>query len=444
MVRSMKKRNSLLLLGCLVSGLLLVSCGEDNSSSSQTTDETAYAYCIEYYNASFGNYGSFAIGAMEGVELETDFSDLTKFTLGDAFSGMRIESAQYSDDNYIVSFDLTGSLAEGSSGSIEGEGIVKGRSVKIDVPIAEAYMSSETVIYEGLSEQEVTLELTNSCFNTGLTASDFALTGAAKNMSVKAVSVEQAKDEEGNDALPQTAVLTLSGDPDGTDYAYIEVKSSALTYNKNLSVSLKTDVRGVFILNDNIDTFSLTDVLSIEATNIDFNESITKDDVTFGGVLKDYATVKSIERVSSKLITLTLAFPYTYLESESGSNIGYVKLSSEATSAGKEVVCSALVGVPEIKSDIKINGKAVTMELVLENGEWNLLGPSPFQVCNPDGSEVIVSELSVVNLDESLSIKFNLPDDCSGLLYFTLENAYSVVSSDGGSVDVSVKTYFYI
>lgn len=70
--------------------------------------------------------------------------------------------------------------------------------------------------------------------------------------------------------------------------------------------------------------------------------------------------------------------------------------------------------------------------------------PYPFKAYCADGTEILVSNLEIVNLDEHLSIKFNLPSDCEGLLFFELKNAYDVVKADENTEYVTVKTYFYI
>ncbi len=443
MVIEMKARKTSLLFASLLAGLALFSCSKAEDASSSANEEASYAYCREYYSAAYGNYGGFAIGALEEAELETSFPDLSKFTLGGAFSSMKIDSAVFSEEDYLISFSLSGSLSSGRSGSIEGEGIVKGRSVKVDVPISEASLSSESLVYEGLSEQEIELELSNSCFNKDLKPSDFTLSGAAKGMSVKSVSTPSSVDEEGNEELSQNATLILSGESDGSDYAYLTVSSSALTYNADLSLALKTDVRGAYILNECIDTFSLSDTLTIQANNISFNEGIKASDVSFGGALKDYASVKKVERVSQTLLSLELSFPYTYLNPDNVLSLGYVNLDASATSANKEVVCSAVVGVPEIDVSLSVNGKAVSLSLTLEHGEWNLLDFYPFTVCHPDGSEILASGVDAIDVDEALELNFTLPDDCSGLLYLTLENAYDVVTSEG-KTSVTVKACFNV
>lgn len=441
----MKKKTVLALTIAALCLCSLTACNEEEKT--ETPDETAYAYCTEFYNAAFGNYGSFSVTASDNAELETSFDDLTKFTLGEAFSGLKIESAVYSEDDYRITFSLTGALAEGDNGTIEGNGIVKGKSVKVSVPVASAEATSESVVYGNASEQQIELNLMNACFNKTIAPKDFVLSGAAKNMTIKSVSTDSAVDEDGNDELSQSAILTLTGATDGTDYAYIEISASATTYNKPLTVSLTTDFYGASVLNDHIDTFKLSDTVYVQAHNEFFKKDINTDNITFDGALKDYATIKEVEFVNSELVALHLSFPYTFVnayDSNKNDSIGYIKFGADAIESGKEFSCSVLVASPDINYVLRIDEKNVSMEFTLDHEEWNLLSFYPFQVYYPDGTEVLVQNIETVNLDEYLSIKFTLPDTYEGLLYFELADAYNIVKSDGSSEDITIKTYFYI
>ena len=61
-----------------------------------------------------------------------------------------------------------------------------------------------------------------------------------------------------------------------------------------------------------------------------------------------------------------------------------------------------------------------------------------------DGTEILVSGIDIVNLDDYLSITFILPDNCQGLLYFEIEDAYDIIKDESSKQNVTIKTYFYI
>ncbi len=437
----MKKKIILALKSVVLCLCMLSACNRTNNSDT-TNDEIAYAYCTKFYDVAFGNCGSFSITAMDNAELETTFDDLTKFTLGEAFTGLKLEYAEYNEANYSVTFSLSGALAEGDKGTIEGNGIIKGKSVKVDVPISSADVTTESVVYDNVEEQQIKLDLVNACFNKTLTTSDFVLSGAMKNMTIKSVSTDNTVDDDGNDVLSQSAVLTVTGSPDGTDYAYIEILTNATTYNKPLSVSLTTDFYGANVLNDHIDTFKLSDVIYIRANNESFSKSINKDDITLDGALKNYATISEIEFVSDKLVALHLSFPYTFIDTN--DSIGYITFGANATESGKVFSCSVLIATPEIKFTLQVQDKNVSMELTLDHEEWNMLSSYPFKVYYIDGTEVLVRNVDIVVIDEYLSIKFTLPDACEGLFYFELSDAYNIFKEDNTTENVMVKTYFYI
>lgn len=425
----------------ITASLFAFSC-KDKGKGNNTPDETAYAYCTEFYNVAFGNYGSFTLTASDNGELETNFDDLTLFTLGGAFSGLKIEYAVFSEENYSVTFTLSGALDNGDTGTIEGKGIIKGKSVKVNVPISPASASSESVIYDNVAEQKIELQLINACFNKTLSATDFVLSGASKNMAIKSVSTVNTVDDDGNDVLSQTASLTLTGSPDGTDYAYVEILASATTFNKPLNISLKTDFYGASVLNDHIDTFTLSDVVYVKANNVAFKKTIGKDDITLDGSLKNYAEIAEVEFINGEQLAIRLTFPYTFVNVN--DSIGYIKFKANATDSGKEFSCSVIVASPEINYEIQINDKTVVMELTLDHEEWNLLSPYPFKVYYQDGTEILVSGIDIVNLDDYLSITFILPDNCQGLLYFEIEDAYDIIKDESSKQNVTIKTYFYI
>lgn len=437
----MNKKIVLSLITIIASVFLLASCNKDDNNVDNTED-TAYAYCTTYYSTECGNGGSFEISPLEDAELETDFSDLSKFTLGGAFSGMTLSAVTLADDSSKAEFYITGELVAGDSGSVEGEGIIKGKSVKVDVPITQAFAESSSKIYAGVEEQTITLELTATCFNKNLTADNFVLSGAAEGMTIKSINSNATTDTDGEEYLSQTAELTLTGKPDGTDYAYITILSSATTYNKDLDVSLATDFYGGTITNDSVDTYKLADTVYIKANNLNFNASIKSDDITLGGAFENYATIVEVEYISSDMVAIKMSFPYTFVSTS--SEVGYISFVADSNEEGIAFSCFAILKAPKISYDLGIDGNQVTMQLTLTDEEFNLLDSYPFTLCKADGTEIIVSDLEIENLGEYLSVKFTVTEGFSGLLYFELENAYNIVDEKGETQNVTIKTAFYV
>ena len=439
-MKTMKKKFVGLL--CLVLCLTCLAACIKGGSNPPNADEIT-VYCSQEYSASFGNYGFFAVTVMEEeVELETTFDDLSGLQLGGAFSGMRIDRAQYNETDHQIEFCVIGELASGKYGTVEGEGIVKGLSVKVNVPISEAFASANGVLYESVEQQKIELELLGACFNKDITAADFVLRGAMRNMTVTAVSTDHAVDDDGEEVLSQTAILTVSGLADGTDYAYIEISDAATTYNQPLQVVVNTEHRGAVVTNEYIDTFALSDVIYVEAKNLTFSETVTVEDVTLGGILQDYAVLRSVDVVNDSMLALHLSFPHTFVGGE--DPMGYITLDADTNDAQLEIVCSAVVAAPTLEYSIEIDGKQVFMELTLEHAEFNLMDMYPFTLYYSDGEEILVTDLEIVDIDEYLSISFALPSDCEGLLYFELEDAYDVVAPNGSTESVTVKTYFHV
>ncbi|MGN1372654.1 MAG: hypothetical protein ACI4VK_01250 [Candidatus Coproplasma sp.] len=435
----MKKK---LLLGSIVLALCcftFAACNNNDGISDGSDDSTAYVYCSQYYDVSFGNYGTFSIVPLDDSELEKSF-DLSKITLSGAFNGMSITAATLSDDEYSATFSLSGSLVEGDYGIVSGEGIVKGKSVEITVPITQVYANSESKVYGNAGEQTVEIDLVSACFNKELTPADFTLSGAAKDMTVKSVSTDYVTDTDGEIILSQTATLTLIGEPDGTDYAYIDVSSNATTYNKTLRTVLETDYYGAVILNDSIDSYTLSDTVYIKANNVTFSETIAKDDLTFAGALKDYAVIEELDFVDESMIGLRLSFPYTFIDFNDA--IGYISFGAESNAEGKTFSCSAYLSSPEMDYTITVNNTTATLIITLANEEFNLIA-SP-TVTTEDGVVIFVSGVDIIDMDNYLSITFNLPENYSGMLYLEIEDAYDIKKSDGTYENVSIKTAFYI
>lgn len=419
---------------CLLLCLPLAAC--------QKEAPLADLICCREYSAALGDFGSFSVASQTGGELETVFSDLSQLTLGQAFSEMKIEQAAYEEENNCVTFSLSGPLSEGETGLIEGPGILKNKSARAEIPIAPAEAASSSRLFAGVETQTISLELKGACFRQDLSASDFLLSGAARQMTVLSVTADFPVSADGETSLPQTATLTLSGAPDGSDYAYLEIAARATTYHKPLTLALPTDFTGAQITNDHIDTFTLSDTVSVQANHLSFRRDISTESLSLEGCLKDYADLEEVRFISESELELRLSFPYTYLESN--DNLGYIAFSPASNEEGIAFSCSALVAAPAIHSDVKINGRAVSLELSLEHEEFNLLSSYPFCVYNAAGEEILVSGVDIVNLDNTLSISFLLPESCEGLLLFELQDAYDVITPQQTSKNIPIRTYFYL
>lgn len=425
-----------LLVLCFV---ILASCHQDDNSDEN--NDPALAYCSEYYNASFGEIGFFAISVLDENELEKEFNDLSKLTLSGAFSDMEIKKIVLNEDEISVNVFVSGSLNSGSTGYIEGFGIVKNQNIKVAIPIVEASASCDSKIYGNMNEQLLEIELSNACFKKQITKDDFVLSGAASSMEIVNVSNNYYEDE-GDVILSQTVVLTLKGEPDGTSNAYIDILKSATTYNEDLRVVLDTDFYGGTILNDYIDTFKTFDIIYVESKNITFNHEINKNDIVFEGALKDYATITDIKVIKEDLVALHVSFPYTNVKLY--DNIGYIKFNKETNQENIEFECTAIVESPSIECDLKIENNLVNMVIEIDNGEFNMLDMYPFKLCYSSGEEILVANLNIINIDGYLNISFNLPNISSEILYFELENAYTIITEEGLTKDITIKFYFNV
>ena len=419
--------------------VFITSCQDDNNSNDD--DDIAYAYCSEYYNASYGEIGFFSISVIDENKLEKDFSDLSKLTLSGAFSGMEVKNISLNEDGISVNVYVSGSLNSGNTGYIEGFGIVKNQNIKVTVPITEASASSNSIIYDNVDEQQIEIELSNACFKKELTKDDFILSGAAGSMEIINVSSDYYEDE-GEIILSQTAVITLKGEPDGTNFAYIDILDTATTYNEDLRVVLNTDFYGGIVINECVNTFKTYDIIYVESNNITFNSEINASDISFEGALKDYATIKDINVIKENLIALSVSFPYTNVKPY--DNIGYIKFNAETNYEKIEFECSTIVGNPSIECNLEIDNNLVNITIELNNGEFNLLDMYPFNVYYSGGEEIMVSDIEIVNLDGYLNVSFKLPELSSEILYFELQNAYSIINEEGISENITVMFYFNV
>jgi len=440
-----KTKKIIIVIACLAVLLLgafcFVFCSEKDDPSDD--GDAALVHCCREYSAAFGNYGTFSITTLdENLEFETSFDHLENITLGGAFSGMTINAVTLDEENYHVTFAISGELSAGRYGTVEGEGIVKGQSILVEIPISTAFASTEDVVYDNVAEQQIEVELLMACFNKDVSVDDFVLSGALENMTVKSVSTEYAVDENGEDVLSQTAILTLSGNTNGTNYGYIEISDKATTYNEALKFSISTEFCGAVISNDQIDTYKLSDVIYIEAKNIGFLDTIKKEDITLEGALKDYAVIDEIDFVNEELIGIHLSFPYTFVGGQ--DMIGYIKLAPQTNTKQAELVCSSIVATPDVDFNMTVNNRTVNMTIELENEEFNPLGAHPFSVFTASGNEIPVLNLVIEKVEGHLNVSFHLPANHSGIMYFEIADAYSIVLQDGTDKNITIRSYFYI
>jgi hypothetical protein len=286
---------------------------------------------------------------------------------------------------------------------------------------------------------------------------DFELSGAAESLTISTVRTDPYIDPDTEDVyLSQTAIVTLSGNIGLGDYAYIKVNSDATTYNKQLSVVISTKSYGGVVLNDSIETNSLSDVVYVQAKNITFKQGIKNDEITISGALEDYAKIEKVEVVTSSLVAIHLSFPYTYFRKletdENGSqsissDIGKFSFASTTNDEGVAFDCTSYVATPRVSCSIEKDGKNVTISLTLDYGEFNMLDLYSFTLTDELENEILTSNVNTVNIDESLTISFTVPDsykNYSGILYFTIEGAYDITNSEGETQSITIRTPLYI
>ena len=403
-----KKTFILLLLFCL---MFVSACTNDEPSD----DDVAVVYCSNYYDASYGEIGYFTITPFEDIKLETKYDDLSSFKLGEAFSNMSIKEIRLNEDGYSIDVCVIGELTTGKYGTFEGNGIVKNKNVKVNVPINEAFAVSDSIIYSNVKEQTVVIDLWSTCFKKELTVADFVLSGAAEDMKIKEIEFKNYENFD-EKFYPQTVILTLTGDPNGLSYAYIDILDAAITYNEDIRIVINTDFYGGTILNENIDTYTNYDTVYVELNNLTFKSDIEITDIELDGVLKDYAVIQEVELLKEDLIAILLTFPYTFVSSY--DNIGYIKFSPNTNNENIEFSCTAIVSSPSIDYNIIIDNNEVNIILELENGEFNLLDMYPFDLYYSNGDNILVTNLSIINIDGLLEISFKLPIIEDEIIYF--------------------------
>lgn len=452
-----KKLLPVLLASSLFSLGLLSSCeslfDSSTTSSSQDTSfsldedaEVAYAYCSRNYNAGSGYFGRFDLTLVPGYSF-TDLSDLSSITLSEAFSGMTTHSAGLSEnDEETVIFYLTGALEEGDYGLISGTGLIQDQDVSIRVLIDDASASSNDILYNGVEEQTLTINLVDACFDSeNISLTDFTLSGSLEDMTVESFVIEDPVYEEGEEFayLPSSITLTLSGDPDRyNDVGYVTIANSATTYKEDLLCIVETAYRGGTVINDYIDTYTLEEIVFVESSNLHFVDDIEKSAITLGGAFEDYATITDVSVISETLVSISLSFPHTFVTTSDA--LASFTFDSITNTEGVAFTSYGYVETPEINFTLTQNNRLITLDFTLDHEEFNLLDTYPFSLYQADGTEVIVSSLETVNIDGNLHISFQLPEDVSGLFTFILENAYDVVNQEGETVDVTIEMTFYL
>ena len=417
----MKKVLVVLLAGvCLTSAAALSACKEDPQGEVIVTET---AYCYTPYNAG-GNYGVFAIAAGDEYQLEEEPS-VDGLTLGGAFAGMEIYSAAYSEEENLTYVALSGLLGEGDVGTIAGEGIVEGENISVDVMIEEATAATEDAIYNFTGGAVINITLENACFNADLGAEDIVLSGAAENMNVVSVSTVTYDDGEGGEVLSEFATVTLSGDPNGMETAYLTLAPSATTYNREIVCTVSTDFCGGVIENEHIDTYLGSDTVYVTAHNVTFTEDLSG--ITLGGALADYATIVSAKAVSSGLVAIELSFPYTFVAQEGSA--GYIEFPASTNEEGSGCSCTAAVAAPAIEYSYSQSGTRVNLEITLEHGALNdglTAEDVVFSVMDGEGgAEVAWLTLSHTEDADSLSVAITLPENYEGgMVTFTIADAY--------------------
>ena len=294
--------------------IFITACTNDEPPAAD--DDVAIVYCSNYYDASYGEFGYFTITPFEDIELETKYDDLSSFKLGEAFSNMLIKEIRLNEDGYSIDVCVIGELTTGKYGTFEGNGLVKNKNVKVNVPINEAFAVSDSIIYSNVKEQTVVIDLWSTCFKKELTVADFVLSGAAEDMQIKAIEFENYENFD-EKFYPQTVILTLTGDPNGLSYAYIDILDAATTYNEDIRVVINTDFYGGTILNENIDTYTNYDTVYVELNNLTF-----KSDLEITDIVAD----EDRERIRKGLVEYNLS----QLEDKSPKELGiYYKVEGE-------------------------------------------------------------------------------------------------------------------
>ncbi|MGN0328821.1 MAG: hypothetical protein ACI4D4_07550 [Lachnospira sp.] len=436
----MKKR-IIMIIGFIAIIVVILTVVIFNMRGNKSSEESL-VFCSAAYDAGYGEYGSFSISITDGAVFSTSFKDLSKFELGGAFSGMKVEDVRYDEVDNVVVFTLSGDLQEGDCGTVEGKGIVQNKRVKVDIPIEIAQAASNDVINDNSPTNQIEITLQSACFKDNLSTDDFILSGAASDMKIESVISEASKGDDGETLLSQKAILTLSGYSTGSDYAYVKVLESATTYNKELDLVITTDFKGAYILNDHVDTYTLSDVVHIKADDITFNNNLSKEDFSLEGCLKDYATIKNVEYINNSLIELQLDFPYAY--NNATHEIGYIILNADTNSLKQELTCSTIVVSPEIKSDIQINEKNITINLTMDHEEFNSITTDQFNLYYSNGNPVNITGTNIEKNDNNIIISFTIPEGCKGVLYYELRDAYDIFNSKGNTENIMIKSYLYV
>lgn len=431
------KNRSITILALLASCTLISSCG--NKDSDKEIKDEFNSYVSSSFNASLWKNGSFSIALGAGYEFE-DTLNISSLTLGGAFKDMKILEASkvsFEEENQNVSFYLSGILNEGSSGSIKGKGIVKNEEIDLIVPIEEAYLECETALNSDANENEAILELTNACFLENINPSHFTLD--EDTLSVKSVEVIDFDTSGYKDGyLPNRVKLTIEGRTSETQEINLVVDKNALNYNKSLSCSIEYLYRGADLLNNEIDTYNLTDTLSFEAQNINFNDTIKPSDFTFEGVLKDYASVKSVEVIDKKHLNLELSFPCDFLSLDTLDNVGYIVFNGSTNEENVSFKVGALLLRPTYDFEFSYVNSTCVLEVTLRNEEFEDVANMTL-IANDGEKDFTLNDLKIKKEGNKLIVTFLKNESLSGLINLTIKNAFSSIGTNGTKTSQDIK-----
>jgi hypothetical protein len=135
-----------------------------------------------------------------------------------------------------------------------------------------------------------------------------------------------------------------------------------------------------------------------------------------------------------------LSFPYTFVDYI--DCIGYIEFSENTNVEGKSFTCSAILSSPELQVGFTKNETAVTIELTLLNEDFNPI--STPVVKDEDGTEIVLTAVETVEIDNYIRFSFNITENHSGVIFVEIEDAYDIVLSDSSVRSVTIKTSFHI
>jgi len=195
-------------------------------------------------------------------------------------------------------------------------------------------------------------------------------------------------------------------------------------------------------LNDHIDTFELSEYIYVEANNITFNTSISKENIKLDGVFKNYAVIDYIDFVNEELIGIKLNFPYAYVNET--DTVGLISFDNRSNNEGIAFTCSVAVEAPEIDYELEKDGDNISIKLTLDYEEFKESNTYSYTFTDIDGETVKVTNVKINNMGDYLDISCVLPKDFSGFIYFELEDVYDIIKPNGVIEDISILLVLYI